>query len=99
MRHQGRTTTAKSANDSPSRDISDIVAEVARDNANGKIVVIDLSQRIDMTTADFARLLSLRRQLLSQDRDLRITGLRGRSWILYDIYRLHTALPCATVGP
>ena len=96
---QGRATMVKSANDPPAYEISELVAESARRNAHGKIVVIDLSQRIDLTTADFARLLSLRRQLLAQGRDLRITGLRGRSWTLYDICRLHTALPRATAGP
>ncbi len=57
------------------------------------IVVVNLSHRPEMSTVDFARLLQLRRELLAQRRDLRVTGLRGRTKSIYEISRLQEALP------
>lgn len=93
MIRQESPTTVASTNDPSLYENPHIIVDSAMGNPTGEIVVIDLSKLIDMTTADFARLLLLRQQLLTEGRDLQITGLRGRSRALYDIYRLHTALP------
>ena len=56
-------------------------------------VVVDLSQATDATTAAFATLVVLRRRLLRDGRDLRVSGLRERAHYLYAISRLTHVLP------
>ena len=45
------------------------------------------------TTAGLAGLAGIRARLLSEGRDIRIIGLRGRARALYDIYRMSNLLP------
>ena len=59
-----------------------------------RMVVVDLKRAADATTSTFARLVLLRRILLRQGRDLRLTGLRDRAAGLYEINRLSDVLPC-----
>ena len=59
----------------------------------GKTVFIDLTHVADATTAAFAQLVLLRRALLQDGRDLRLTGLRERAAGLYHISRLDAVLP------
>ena len=56
-------------------------------------VVVDLSHATDATTAAFATLVVLRRQLLREGRDLRVSGLRERAQYVYAISRLTNVLP------
>jgi hypothetical protein len=56
-------------------------------------VVIDFSLAPDATTAAFAALVLLRRQLLAQGRDLRLEGLAGRAYQVYCVNRLESVLP------
>lgn len=56
-------------------------------------VVVDLSHATDATTAAFATLVVLRRQLLRDGRDLRVSGLRDRAHYVYAISRLTHVLP------
>jgi anti-anti-sigma regulatory factor len=56
-------------------------------------VIIDLSSATDATTAAFATLVVLRRQLLRVGRDMRLAGLRERAQFVYDIARLSDVLP------
>lgn len=56
-------------------------------------VVIDFRHAPDATTAAFAALVLLRRQLLAQGRDLRLEGLGGRAYQVYCVNRLETVLP------
>jgi len=63
-----------------------------------QIVVADLSQVTQLLTADFARLLAMRRRLLAAGHDLRLTGLRGRTRCVYEMSRLQAALPEAPRG-
>ena len=57
------------------------------------LVVIDLSRAGDATTAAFAALVLLRRDLLRRGRDLRLTGLSGRTHQIYSVNRLNAVLP------
>jgi len=45
------------------------------------------------TTAGLAGLAGMRARLLTEGRDLRITGLRGQAKALYEIYRMGNLLP------
>jgi len=58
-----------------------------------KTVVIDLTKVRDATTAAFAHLILLRRRLLRNGRDLRLTGLRERAQRVYEVNRLMEVLP------
>ena len=58
-----------------------------------KLVVIDLSRAADATTAAFAALVLLRRDLLRDGRDLRLAGMRDRTEQVYTINRLGSVLP------
>lgn len=57
------------------------------------VVVVDLSRADDATTAAFAALVVLRRALLRDGRDLRLSGLRDRPRQLYAVNRLDGVLP------
>jgi ABC-type transporter Mla MlaB component len=61
--------------------------------AAASMIIVDLSRARDATTSAFARLVVLRRQLLSTGRDLRLTGLTDRAARLYEFSRLHQVLP------
>ena len=58
-------------------------------------VIVDLSRAEDATTSAFARLVLLRRELLSRGRDLRLVGLHDRVKQMYQINRLDLVLPLA----
>lgn len=58
-----------------------------------RTVVIDLHRALDAETAAFARLVLLRRALLRRGRDLKLTGLRDRTAMLYEVNRLESVLP------
>jgi hypothetical protein len=62
-------------------------------------VMIDLAPADDATTSAFARLVLLRKQLIRQGRDLRLTGLRGRLRGVYEVNRLQEVLPTETSRP
>lgn len=59
----------------------------------GRTVVLDLNATEDASTAAFARLVILRRDLLKKGRDLRLSGLRDRAASIYRISRLNSVLP------
>jgi anti-anti-sigma regulatory factor len=61
-------------------------------------VVIDMSGSPDASTAAFARLVLLRRELLQSGRDVRITGLRQRARQLFEVHRLDSVLPLVEQG-
>ncbi|CAN5528969.1 hypothetical protein BH09PLA1_BH09PLA1_27910 [soil metagenome] len=56
-------------------------------------IVLDLSRARDATTAAFADLILLRRRLLNDGRDLRISGLHDRAAKVYHVNRLTAVLP------
>jgi len=56
-------------------------------------IVLDLSRVQEATTAAFARLVILRRDLLKCGRDLRLAGLRGLPSQLFEVHRLQSVLP------
>jgi anti-anti-sigma regulatory factor len=56
-------------------------------------IVLDLSRARDATTAAFADLVLLRRKLLSDGRDLRLSGLQDRAAKVYHVNRLNEVLP------
>lgn len=55
------------------------------------VVVVDLSQADDATTAAFATLVVLRRRLLKHGRDLRVVGLRDGA---HGCMRFHASNRC-----
>lgn len=60
---------------------------------SARTVILDLSQATDASTAAFARLVLLRRQLLRRGRDVVVSGLRDRALWVYVISRLDQVLP------
>ncbi len=58
-----------------------------------RTVTVDLSYADDATTAAFATLVLLRRAMLRDGRDLRVSGLRDRAKFVYSISRLEQVLP------
>jgi len=56
-------------------------------------IIIDLSQSQDASTAAFARLVLLRRELLQSGRDVRLAGLQSRAARLFEVHRLDSILP------
>jgi len=60
---------------------------------NAKRIVLDMSQVADAETSAFAELILLRKSLLKSGRDLRLTGLSGRTAGVYEVNRLGDVLP------
>lgn len=56
-------------------------------------VVVDMKHAADASTSAFARLVLLRRELLTAGRDLRLTNLRARAADVYKVNRLTAVLP------
>lgn len=63
------------------------------DGTAARTVILDLHEAVDATTAAFARLVLLRRDLLKDGRDLILSGLHDRTASLYRINRLSSVLP------
>jgi anti-anti-sigma regulatory factor len=59
----------------------------------GHMIVIDLSDCGDASTAAFARVVLLRRELLEAGRDLCLAGLHGQPARLFEVHRLDSVLP------
>jgi ABC-type transporter Mla MlaB component len=62
-------------------------------SADGSVLTFDLSRWSGITTAEFARLVLLRSELMAQGRDLRLADLSDQARILYEVCRLQDALP------
>lgn len=56
-------------------------------------IILDLSRANNATTAAFARLVLLRRELLRRGRDVRLTGLHDQPAKLFEVHRLDSVLP------
>ena len=52
-----------------------------------------MTQCDDASTAAFARLILLRRELLKTGRDVQIVGLKARAGRLFEVHRLEAVLP------
>ncbi len=76
-----------------SYDRTDRLAHHIHNQRDDGLVVVDLSRVSEASTAAFARLLLIRRELLDRNRDLRLAGLRGRARHLYRVLRMAQALP------
>lgn len=79
------------------KDLSHAAAEALCGRILGQspvqTVVLDLTNTEDASTAAFARLVLLRKQLLERGRDLRLRGLRQRAAKVWRINRLGRVLP------
>lgn len=74
----------------------DDVCRIARKSVQSnsvKMINIQLIQVDETTTAALARLVVLRRDLLKNGQDLRITGLCRQANDLYEITRMRKVLP------
>ena len=69
------------------------VSRVALGIGAARRIVIDLHEADESETSAFARLVQLRRSLLSTGRDLKLAGLRDQTEGLYEVNRLDTILP------
>jgi len=65
----------------------------------GQLVVIEMGGVRDASTAAFARLVLLRRELLAGGRDLRLAGLSGRAASIFEVHRLQSVLPAISEPP
>lgn len=61
--------------------------------SGARSIIIDLSRVVDATTAAFARLVLLRRELLRVGRDVRLAGLHDQPAKLFEVHRLEGVLP------
>jgi ABC-type transporter Mla MlaB component len=61
--------------------------------SSAQTVIIDMTRSQDASTAAFARLVLLRRELLQSGRDVRLAGLNARAAQLFEVHRLDTILP------
>ena len=75
------------------REACQIFDHVVR-KTSARTVILDLKRVHEASTSGFARLVLLRRALLSNGRDLRLAGLHDRVAHLYGINRLAGVLPC-----
>lgn len=76
-----------------SHQTAEDVSETVLHGRPSQTVVLDLQQAEEATTAAFARLVRLRRDLLHKGRDLRLRGLKARTAQLWRISRLADVLP------
>jgi anti-anti-sigma regulatory factor len=61
--------------------------------SKAQTVILDLSRSLDASTAAFARLVLLRRELLHLGRDIWLAGLQDRAARLFEVHRLDGILP------
>lgn len=61
--------------------------------SSAQTVIIDLGRSQDASTAAFARIVLLRRELLQVGRDVRLAGLQNRAARLFEVHRLESILP------
>ena len=73
-------------------DVERIARQVAGSDARG-VVLIDLENISETTTAALARLILLRCRLIRSGRDLRLIGLTGQAERLYRLCRIVPLLP------
>lgn len=73
-------------------DVLDLAETILRDGA-GRVVVLDLRNCRETTTAALASLILLRRRQIRSDGDLLLLGLTGKAHYLYEILRLAKVLP------
>lgn len=76
-----------------SHDAADAICSKILGTPLARTIVLDLREAEDATTAAFARLVLLRRDLLKRGRDLRLSGLRHRAAGVWRISRLGSVLP------
>ena len=69
------------------------VFQLATGSIKTKRIVVDLSRAQEASTSAFARLVLLRRSLLQDGRDLRLTNLHDAARGLYEVIRLSEVLP------
>lgn len=67
--------------------------------AQARSIILDLTRTSDASTAAFARLVLLRRELLKSGRDLRLAGLHDRPARLFEVHRLGGVLPRISDAP
>lgn len=75
------------------REAADIAQEVRRGDGCA-MVLLDLGQTGEATTAAFARLIVLRSDLRKLGGDLHLVHLHGRARYVYEINRMSDLLPC-----
>ena len=75
------------------------IAGDVRRRCTERVVLLDLASAADATTAAFARLIVLRRNLRKSGGDLHLVGLRGRARDIYEVHRMGRLLPCETNAP
>jgi len=62
-------------------------------NSSVRLVILDMTDVRDMSTAALAHLVALRLELLERGRDIHLTGLHGRALALYHLTHMNQVLP------
>lgn len=88
-----RTTAVTASSRQLSHQDADELCNRIRSARPSRTVVLDMKDIDDASTAGFARLVLLRRELLRDGRDLRLKGLHSRAASIWRISRLDTILP------
>lgn len=86
-------TISVSADSLSYRDVIVLEAEVHRTRSTD-VVVLDLANTDEATTAGFARLVVLRRDLKRSGGDLYLLHLHGQAKKVYEVNRMAALLPC-----
>lgn len=76
-----------------SHDDAEAICRQIRAATAFRSVIVDLRDVTDATTAAFAKLVLLRRELLRDGRDLHLRGLKSRAASVWRISRLGSVLP------
>jgi len=87
------TTAVSAPSGQFSHSVADELCSKIRASRPARTVIVDLKEIEDATTAAFARLVLLRRDLLRHGRDLRLKGLRSRAASIWRVSRLNCVLP------
>ena len=74
------------------RDVVRIDSQIRCSESSG-MVIVDLTNTSETSTAALAKLILVRRYLMKSGRDLCISGLAGQPGAMYRIYRLTNLLP------
>jgi hypothetical protein len=73
-------------------DVVRIDSQIRCSESSG-MVIVDLTNTSETSTAALAKLILVRRYLMKSGRDLCISGLAGQPGAMYRIYRLTNLLP------
>lgn len=90
----GRVSNVKCSTSRLSYHDADNIARDVRLDKRGVVVILDLANTAEATTAGLARLVVLRQHLRKLGGELHLAHLHGRARDVYEINRMARLLPC-----